>query len=39
MQVGELPGCHSNGMHRRRTPQAEPELPIIARVDALPACR
>ena len=24
-------------MHRRRTPQAEPELPIIARVDALPA--
>ena len=29
---------HSNGtLHRRRTPQAEPELPIIARVDALPA--
>ena len=25
------------GDHRRRTPQAEPELPIIARVDALPA--
>ena len=29
---------HSNGtLHRRRTPRAEPELPIIARVDALPA--
>ena len=29
---------HSNGtLHRRRTPQAEPELPIIARVDELPA--
>ena len=29
---------HYNGtLHRRRTPQAEPELPIIARVDALPA--
>ena len=29
---------HSNGtLHRRRTPQAEPELPIVARVDALPA--
>ena len=28
---------HYNGtLHRRRTPQAEPELPIIARVDALP---
>ena len=24
-------------MHRRRTPQAEPELPIVARVDELPA--
>ena len=24
-------------MHRRRTPQAEPELPVVARVDALPA--
>ena len=30
--------CHYNGtLHRLRTPQAEPELPIIARVDALPA--
>ena len=29
---------HSNGtLHRRRTPQAEPELPIVARVDELPA--
>ena len=29
---------HSNGtLHRRRTPQAEPELPLVARVDALPA--
>ena len=29
---------HYNGtLHRRRTPQAEPELPIVARVDALPA--
>ena len=28
---------HYNGtLHRRRTPQAEPELPIITRVDALP---
>ena len=29
---------HYNGtLHRHRTPQAEPELPIVARVDALPA--
>ena len=28
---------HYNGtLHRRRTPQAEPELPIVVRVDALP---
>ena len=29
---------HHNGtLHRRRTPQAEPELPLVARVDELPA--
>ena len=28
---------HSNStLHRHRTPQAEPQLPIVARVDQLP---